>query len=283
MTAPRKPSRFEFAALRAWHAVLAGGYLVAYVTGDEDTYAMHLFSGYVVLGAIVLRLLAGLAAPAGSPLALPRPRLGGPGRNPLFAWFAAALLVVLGVAAVSGALADGVAWLEDPHEAVAEASLPLIFAHIAFVTFVYGGKRLLGRLRGAVAALLIAAAFVPVAHAADPRAVILDDFARQARAADPAFAGFSAERGEKVFRTRWAGGDERTPSCTACHTDDPRQPGKNAKTGRPIEPVAVSANPKRFTDRDEVEKQFERDCKSVMGRPCTALERGDYITFMMGR
>ena len=60
----------------------------------------------------------------------------------------------------------------------------------------------------------------------------------------------------------------------------PRQPGRNAKTGRPIDPVAVSANPKRFIDAAEVEKQFGRDCKNVLGRACTAREKGDYITFM---
>lgn len=134
---------------------------------------------------------------------------------------------------------------------------------------------------------LLVAAFVTMptlAMAGDPaRDAILSDYAAQARAADPAFTAFSARRGETVFRTRWAGGDPRTPSCTACHTENPRNPGRNAKTGRPIDPVAVSVNPGRFTDRADVEKQFGRDCKSVLGRPCTALEKGDYITFMAGQ
>ncbi|MGC2857551.1 hypothetical protein ACM64Y_18925 [Novispirillum sp. DQ9] len=152
----RKPSRLELAALRFWHAALAGGYGVAYVTGDEDTYAMHLFSGYVVLGVVVLRLLAGLLAPEGSPLRLPRPSLaalkawlgGAKGmRNPLFAWIGAAVLAAVGVAAASGALADVVLALEDPHEAVAEASLWVIAGHVAFIFFIFGGRRLLARLR----------------------------------------------------------------------------------------------------------------------------------------
>jgi mono/diheme cytochrome c family protein len=115
------------------------------------------------------------------------------------------------------------------------------------------------------------------------RDAILAGFATQAKAADPTFSGFSAQRGETLFRTKWAKGDERTPSCTACHTENPRNPGQNAKTGRPIDPVAVSANPKRFTDLDQVEKQFGRDCKSVLGRDCTVQEKGDYITFMVGQ
>lgn len=120
--------------------------------------------------------------------------------------------------------------------------------------------------------------------AANPeRETLLETYAAEAKATDPAFAGFTAERGETLFRTRWAGGDERTPSCTACHTDNPRQSGRNAKTGRVIEPVAVSVNVKRFTDYDDIEKQFNRDCESVLGRACTAQEKGDYITFMKGQ
>lgn len=129
--------------------------------------------------------------------------------------------------------------------------------------------------------LFAAVLLLPLAaQAADPRRdALLADYAK----ADPGHAGFSAGRGETLFRTQWRGGDERTPACTACHTDNPRQSGRNAKTGRPIEPVAVSANPKRFTDAAEVEKQFGRDCKNVLGRACTAREKGDYITFMMGQ
>ena len=38
-----------------------------------------------------------------------------------------------------------------------------------------------------------------------------------------------------------------------------------------------------MTDKATVEKQFGRDCKSVLGRDCTAVEKGDYITFMAGQ
>ena len=89
--------------------------------------------------------------------------------------------------------------------------------------------------------------------------------------------------GETLYRTSWSAGDPRTTSCTACHTANPRQAGRNAKTGRPIDPVAVSADPRRFTDKATVEKHFLRDCKSVLGRECSALEKGDYITFMAGQ
>lgn len=135
--------------------------------------------------------------------------------------------------------------------------------------------------------VLIAAAVaaLPLAATAGDtrRDTILAEYAAQARKADPGFSGFSAQNGEALFRTKWAGGDARTPSCTACHTGNPRMPGRNAKTGRPIEPVAVSVNPGRFIDLAEVEKQFRRDCKGVIGRDCTPIEKGDYVTFMAGQ
>jgi len=137
-------------------------------------------------------------------------------------------------------------------------------------------------IRAFVIAAIITAS--SLAMAGDPaRDAIITEYARQVRAADPGFDTFSAARGEKLFRTKWSGGDSRTPSCTTCHTDDPKNSGRNAKTGRPIEPVAVSVNPDRFTDPGDVEKQFKRDCESVLGRQCTALEKGDYITFMTGQ
>jgi mono/diheme cytochrome c family protein len=138
------------------------------------------------------------------------------------------------------------------------------------------------RLSLAVAVTVLPVIAVPIiALAVDARRdAILADYAAKAQIAA---SGFSAQRGEALFRTKWSGGDPRTASCTACHTADPRQPGRNAKTGRPIDPVAVSANPRRFTDPATVEKQFTRDCKSVLGRECTPVEKGDYITFMAGQ
>jgi hypothetical protein len=139
-----------------------------------------------------------------------------------------------------------------------------------------------------IRALLTAAVLVAVvplaAQAADPaRDAIIAGYAAEAAKTTPAFGGFSAARGETLFRTSWGGGDARTPACTACHTSSPTQAGRNAKTGRSIDPVAVSVNPKRFTDLEKVEKQFFRDCKSVLGRDCTVVEKGDYLTFMMGQ
>jgi cytochrome b len=140
--------------LKAWHAWLAGAFLVAYVTAGEDAYAIHRFAGYAVLAAIAIRVVAGLLIAAPSPLRLPRPSWRGTrgwiatrtGRHPLFALFAAALLAVIGLAATLGALADGAPWFEDPHETIAEASLWVIAGHIAFVTYMYAGKKWLRQM-----------------------------------------------------------------------------------------------------------------------------------------
>jgi hypothetical protein len=64
------------------------------------------------------------------------------GRSPLFAWLAVALLASIGAAAALGALADGILWLEGPHEALSQVSLWVIAGHIAFVVFIYGRKKL---------------------------------------------------------------------------------------------------------------------------------------------
>lgn len=139
----------QLTLLTAWHAWLAGAFLVAYLSAGEDGYAVHQFAGYAVLAAIATRLAAGLVASTGSPWRLPRPSWRAArawlstrkGRHPLLAAFATVLLSVVGIVALSGALADGTTWLEDPHEAIAEASLWLVVAHIMFVTCIYAGRK----------------------------------------------------------------------------------------------------------------------------------------------
>jgi mono/diheme cytochrome c family protein len=118
--------------------------------------------------------------------------------------------------------------------------------------------------------------------AADPaRNAILADLAAQAKQADAGFAAFSADRGAAFFQAKQVGsGDPKAVSCSACHTNNPKLPGQTVKTGKPIDPMAVSANPARFTNKDDVEKWFRRNCKEVLGRECTPIEKGDFITFM---
>jgi len=92
----------------------------------------------------------------------------------------------------------------------------------------------------------------------------------------PGFQGFSAAHGESFFKTKhgyeW--------SCSSCHTENPAVPGKHAKTGKAIEPLAPSANAERFTSQKKVEKWFKRNCNDVLGRVCTPQEKGDVLTYL---
>ena len=94
-------------------------------------------------------------------------------------------------------------------------------------------------------------------------------------------AGFQpdAARGGEFYARRFAV-SAKMPSCASCHGDTPTQTGAHAVTGKAIKPLAPSANPERFTDRAKVEKWFGRNCKEVVGRDCTAVEKADFIAFL---
>ncbi|MBP2314496.1 cytochrome b [Azospirillum soli] len=132
---PRKPTAAEMTVLLFFHAALSGAFIIAQMTGDEDTYVLHQVAGYTALAAIAVRVVAGLLAPTGSPLRLPRPTwsLGNQRRNPVYAWMAAILLVVIGASAVTGAISDVVVAVEHLHEAISEFSLPIVIGHVALV------------------------------------------------------------------------------------------------------------------------------------------------------
>ncbi len=117
---------------------------------------------------------------------------------------------------------------------------------------------------------------------AGPREDLLGRYAAEAKAADPAFAGLSAARGETLHKKKFAGGKPDTPSCTSCHGSDPRSAGRSP-TGKTIEPVAISVTPTRYTDSAKVEKWFKRNCNEVLGRECTPGEKGDWLSYVMSR
>lgn len=114
---------------------------------------------------------------------------------------------------------------------------------------------------------------------AGPREDLLAQYATAARADTPTFSGFSAARGEILHTRKFSGGKPDSPACTTCHGDNPRGAGRTL-TGKPIDAVAVSVTPKRYTDPAKVEKWFKRNCSEVLGRACTAQEKGDWLTFM---
>ena len=129
----------------------------------------------------------------------------------------------------------------------------------------------------ACAAILFAGA----AHAG-VREDQLAQYASAAKAETPGFAGFSAERGKTLHTQAFTGGKPDTPACTSCHGKDPRGTGR-APSGKTIEAMAASVTPARYTDPAKVEKWFKRNCTEVLGRVCTAQEKGDWLTFMLGQ
>lgn len=101
--------------------------------------------------------------------------------------------------------------------------------------------------------------------------------ATEARQKDPGFRAFSAERGQTFFIATH-GNDW---SCATCHTRNPAQAGAHEKTKKPIDPLAPSVNPSRFTDAAKVDKWFRRNCKDVLARECTAEEKGDLLAYLL--
>ena len=114
-------------------------------------------------------------------------------------------------------------------------------------------------------------------HAEIPQQ-IRQSYATEAVAQQPGFTP-STKRGEAFFRQRFTPND-KMPACTACHTDNPMNAGQHAVTGKSIRPLAVAGNTERFTDPAKVEKWFGRNCKEVVGRPCTPAEKADFVAYM---
>jgi mono/diheme cytochrome c family protein len=126
------------------------------------------------------------------------------------------------------------------------------------------------------ALLLIVGLSVQPAFAETPDDV-LAALKSEAAKSTPEFQGFSAARGEKFFKLKH--GNEW--SCSSCHTDNPAATGKHAKTEKPIDPMAPSANAERFTNPKKIEKWFKRNCNDVLDRVCTPLEKGDVLSYLL--
>ncbi len=102
-------------------------------------------------------------------------------------------------------------------------------------------------------------------------------FEAGARDGVPGFTGFSAQRGEQFFKSRH-GNDW---SCDTCHTANPLARGRHATTGKEIAPLAPLANPQRFTVAAKGDQWFQRNGNDVLGRPCTAREKGDVMEYLI--
>lgn len=121
-----------------------------------------------------------------------------------------------------------------------------------------------------------------LAVASTARADAVGDLLRQYESAgavrfDAAAAEANWTRNNRDAKT----GEQRR--CSLCHSEDLRRMGKHAVTGKPIEPLAPSANPKRLTDVEHIEKWFARNCKWTLGRECTPQEKGDFLVMIRAK
>lgn len=87
----------------------------------------------------------------------------------------------------------------------------------------------------------------------------------------------SVQRGEQFFTSKHG----REWSCSSCHTATPNKTTEHILTGKSIEPLAPSANAKRFSDLAKSEKWFKRNCKDVLSRECSAQEKADVIAWLL--
>lgn len=286
-----EPARFR-AFVRRPSEVLA--YARTLVRGRPRRHLSHNPAG----GAMVVALLAVLLAlVATGAIAYAGPEFAGP------------LTGLLGRKAARG--------VKEVHEALSGVLVGMIAAHVAGVLLsswrerqnlvagmitgwkrapdapaqagepARGGPRLV-RLAAALAVGAAAAASLALLLGIPARAGaagtvaadLLREYRDRALRERPGFRAFSAEEGRRLYFSEHAQ-DGRTVSCSSCHTADPRGRGLTP-AGKVVEPLAPSANPDRLTDRGEVEKWFKRNCKQVLGRECTAEEKGHFVTWLLG-
>lgn len=130
------------------------------------------------------------------------------------------------------------------------------------------------------------------------------DVYRAAAATAPGFRDFSAERGRQFYLRRHQGpngehacaschgpdpaqamsghGGSLRAECPACHITPPDRAASRPGARAEIRPLAPSANPARFTDPDRTELWFDVNCFYVLGRSCTAREKGDLLQYLLG-
>lgn len=145
-------------------------------------------------------------------------------------------------------------------------------------------------------------ALLPATAMAAGPADFLASYAEQAKRANPSFDGFSAERGRAFYFRVHTIEDGSELSCATCHHADPRKEtiahkdqipcrachvtfhepaaGRSAIVGD-IRPFAPSANADRFSNEWKVEAWFEWNCKLLLKRQCTPVEKGDVITWLL--
>ena len=111
----------------------------------------------------------------------------------------------------------------------------------------------------------------------------LDSLKQEVLKQDISFKGFDYKRGEDIFLSKHVGKKGELISCASCHGTDLNKSNQNHFTGKTINALSPKANPKRFTDRAEIEKWLKRNFNDVYNREGTALEKGDVVTYIINK
>lgn len=105
-------------------------------------------------------------------------------------------------------------------------------------------------------------------------------YGNEAKKADPE-AKLSAADGRAFYIKKMTVSGGKRYSCSSCHTDNPVNEGKHADTGKPIKPLALAANPSAFSSVTKVEKAFKKHCNDLYEKDCSALDKGNYMTYLL--
>ena len=111
----------------------------------------------------------------------------------------------------------------------------------------------------------------------------LDSLKQEALKENSSFKGFDYKRGEEIFLSKHVGKKGELISCASCHGTDLNKASENHFTGKTIDALSPKANPKRFTERAEIEKWLKRNFNDVYNREGTALEKGDVVTYIINK
>jgi len=155
VTVPAANQKVWDPLVRVLHWTLVASVLLSWITRDGGGL-WHEWTGYVALGVVAVRFIWGWTGPARARFAAfvrsPAATLGYAqrvlshreprhlGHNPLGGWMVVALLADVALTGLSGWLYTtdrfwGVEWVEELHEAFANALLPLVALHVAGVIF----------------------------------------------------------------------------------------------------------------------------------------------------
>jgi hypothetical protein len=126
-------------------------------------------------------------------------------------------------------------------------------------------------------AILLAAALAGTLSATMAWAADTSAAQQLSRWSNEAGAPGNAEQGRAFFNSTH-GGDW---SCASCHGQPPTAQGKHASTGKAIAPLAPAFDARRFTETAKVDKWFRRNCKDVLSRECTPVEKADVLAYLI--